>query len=138
MLQFSSLCNQLFLNCCQPLYFTVSIPVTAWKVSIFGVFLVHIFPHLDWIRRDTISLHIPSKCGKIRTRKTLNTDTFHSVYDILKLIYPWKFGKCFQLIFARKFYYFLFIVITDIANSNEYNCCKQHKKRRKLGKQQTN
>ena len=27
--------------------------LTAWKVSVFGVILVHIFPHLDWIRRDT-------------------------------------------------------------------------------------
>ena len=26
--------------------------VTAWKVSVFGVILVGIFPHLDWIRRD--------------------------------------------------------------------------------------
>ena len=26
---------------------------TTWKVSIFRVFLVHIFPHLDWIGRDT-------------------------------------------------------------------------------------
>ena len=26
---------------------------TAWRVSIFGVILVRIFPHLDWIRRDT-------------------------------------------------------------------------------------
>ena len=25
---------------------------TAWKVSVFGVFLVSIFPHSDWIRRD--------------------------------------------------------------------------------------
>ena len=27
--------------------------LTAWKVSIFGVFLVPYFPHKDWIRRDT-------------------------------------------------------------------------------------
>ena len=26
---------------------------TAWKVSVFGVILVRIFPHSDWIRRDT-------------------------------------------------------------------------------------
>ena len=38
--------------------------ITAWKVSVFGVFLVCIFPHLDWIR----------------TRKTSNTDTFHAVH----------------------------------------------------------
>ena len=26
---------------------------SAWKVSIFGVILACIFPHLDWMRRDT-------------------------------------------------------------------------------------
>ena len=26
---------------------------TAWKMSVFWVFLVYISPHLDWIRRDT-------------------------------------------------------------------------------------
>ena len=47
---------------------------TAGKVYIFGVFLVRIFPHSDWIRRDT-----QSERGKIRTRKSSNTDTFHAV-----------------------------------------------------------
>ena len=27
---------------------------TAWKGSIFGVILVHIFPNSDWIGRDTL------------------------------------------------------------------------------------
>ena len=36
---------------------------TAWKVSVFGVFLVRFSPHSDWIR----------------TRKILNADTFHAV-----------------------------------------------------------
>ena len=36
--------------------------------TVFGVFLVGIFPHSDWIRRDTVSLRIQSHCGKIRTR----------------------------------------------------------------------
>ena len=59
---------------------------TTWKVSVFGVFLVSIFPHLDWIRRDTeyltvfsLSHRIQSECGKIWTRKTPNTDTFDAV-----------------------------------------------------------
>ena len=26
--------------------------ITAWKMSVFGVILVHIFPHSDWIWRD--------------------------------------------------------------------------------------
>ena len=46
------------------------------KVPVFGVILVRIFPHLDWIRRDT-SLCIQSKCGKTRTRITPNTNTFY-------------------------------------------------------------
>ena len=37
-----------------------------------GKFLVRIFLRSDWIR-------IPSKCGKIRTRKTLNMDDFHAL-----------------------------------------------------------
>ena len=45
--------------------------ITAWKVSVLGVFLVHIFPHSEWI--------IQSECGEIRTRKTPNTGTFHAV-----------------------------------------------------------
>ena len=36
---------------------------TAWKVFVFGVILVRIFPHSDWIR----------------TRLTLNTNTFYAV-----------------------------------------------------------
>ena len=39
---------------------------TAWKVSIFGVFLVRISEHSDWIR----------------TRKTPNTDIFDAVREI--------------------------------------------------------
>ena len=31
---------------------------TAWKMSVFVVFLVRIFPYLDWIRRDTDYLSI--------------------------------------------------------------------------------
>ena len=31
----------------------ISASVTAWKLSIFRVFLVHIFQHSDWIYRDT-------------------------------------------------------------------------------------
>ena len=50
-------------------------------MSIFGVFLVCIFPHSDWLPRDTPYLHIQSTCGKIRTRKTPNTDTFHAVLN---------------------------------------------------------
>ena len=35
---------------------------TVWKVSLLVVILVGIFPHLDWIRRDTqcLSVLIPN------------------------------------------------------------------------------
>ena len=54
-------------------------------MSVFRVFLVSIFPHLDWI-----FLRIQSECRKIQTRKTPNTDTFHAVlctlnFGIMKL-----------------------------------------------------
>ena len=51
-------------------------------MSVFGVILVCIFPHSDWIRRDIsrrVSLRIQSKYGKIQTRITPNMDTFHAV-----------------------------------------------------------
>ena len=44
----------------------------AWKVSVFRVFLVHIFPHLDWIRRyiPYLSLFSPNaqKYGPEKSR----------------------------------------------------------------------
>ena len=49
---------------------------TGKKVSIFRVFLVHIFSHLDWIR----------------TRKTPNTNNFHAVvmYNFLLFYGAWN------------------------------------------------
>ena len=49
----------------------VFVVATAWKVSVFGIFLVRIF--------YSISLRIQSNCGKIQNRKTPTTDTFHAV-----------------------------------------------------------
>ena len=31
---------------------------TAWKLPVFGIILVRIFPHLDWIRRNTSYLSV--------------------------------------------------------------------------------
>ena len=43
---------------------------TAWKASTFGVFLVRIFPHLDWIWRDMEYLSwFSPKAGKYRPEK---------------------------------------------------------------------
>ena len=50
--------------------------ITAWKVSIFGVFLVLIFRHLDWIRKDMEYLSVFSpKTGKYGPEK-LRIPTF--------------------------------------------------------------
>ena len=39
-------------------------------MSVFGVIVVHIFPHSDWIR-----ICIQSECGKMWTKITLSTDS---------------------------------------------------------------
>ena len=41
------------------------------KVSVFGVFLVRIFPHLDWIRRDTPYLSVFSPYAGLYGREKL-------------------------------------------------------------------
>ena len=48
--------------------------VTAWKMSVFGVFLVCIFPDSDWIRKDTEYLSVYS------VRKWENTNQKNSEY----------------------------------------------------------
>ena len=57
------------------------ITIIAWKVPVFRVILARIFPHLDWMLS-----RIQSECGKIRTRITPHTDTFHVVIVIGSLI----------------------------------------------------
>ena len=53
---------------------------TAWKVPKYGVFLVRIFPHSDWIRGFTSYLFIFSpNAGKYGAEKTPYLDTFHAV-----------------------------------------------------------
>ena len=76
--------------------FLIAITYTAWKVSVFGVFLVRIFPHSDWIRRYGVSFRIQSEWGKIRTRKTPNTDTFHAVLALVSATgtIPARVHKC--------------------------------------------
>ena len=55
---------------------------TAWKMSVFEVFLVRIFLHSDWIRRDTEYLFVFSpNAGKYSSEKlriwTLFTHCYH-------------------------------------------------------------
>ena len=60
---------------------------TAWKVSVFGVILVRVFPHSNWVslRIQSKSFRIKSECGKIQTRITPNTGNFSQ----------WKFQKLY-------------------------------------------
>ena len=58
---------------------------TAEKVSVSGVFLVLIFPHLK-LNTEIYSINpsiIQSKCEKIRIRKPPNMDTFYVVWSWL-------------------------------------------------------
>ena len=54
---------------------------TEWKVSVFGVVLVSIFPALYGV-----SFRIQSECGKnagkMQTRVTSNTSTFYAVFRL--------------------------------------------------------
>ena len=66
--------------------FTLNIPViqAAWKVSVFGVFLVRILPHLGWIRRDIPYIFVFSPtAGKYEPenfrKRTLSRSVNHQV-----------------------------------------------------------
>ena len=71
----------------------IFLTTTAWKGSVFGVILDHIFPYsydvffLDFQVKaferfkDSRFLRISSKCGKMRTRITPNTNIFYTVHD---------------------------------------------------------
>ena len=62
-------------------------------MSVFGVFVVRIFPHLHGIRRDTEYLPVFSpNAGKYALEKTPNTDTFHAVYSLGKVYGYWMKG----------------------------------------------
>ena len=52
--------------------------LTIWKASVFEDLLVRIFPHSDWIRRNTGDLRISPYSGRMRE----NTDRENSEYGI--------------------------------------------------------
>ena len=75
-----------FLRSCMHILFSVSIEInTAWKLSVFGVILVRIFPHSNWIR----------------TRVTPNKDTFYAVKNVcnlnLLILCTWLFELSIQI-----------------------------------------
>ena len=72
---------------------------SVWKVSVFGVFLVRIFPHSDWIRIDNpyLSVFSPNaeKYGpeKLRTR-TLFTVLKWIIVFMISFIIPQLSNNC--------------------------------------------
>ena len=60
---------------------------TAWKVSKYGVFLVRIFPHSDWIRRDTEKiLRISPYLVQIRENTDQNNPVFGQFSRSVRLL----------------------------------------------------
>ena len=80
--------------------------ITVWEVFIFGVFLVRIFPHLDWIRKgmEYLSIFSPNvvnyRPGNIQIR-ALSTQWFSiSCYNVLTslILITWKIPLEYRLI----------------------------------------
>ena len=78
-------------------HYSFSKQIPAWEVFIFGVILIHIFPHSDWIR----------------TRITPNTDTFYAV-QICRLFFNFKLA--FQIFLMHESR--LFVILTEF----EWDC----------------
>ena len=73
-----------------PLIFIFLMTLTAWKMSVFGVFLVRIFLHSDWIRRHNLSVSSPDtgKYGPEKLRiRALFTQYLILVIRILLLFF---------------------------------------------------
>ena len=77
-----------------------SFQLIAWKFSVFGVFLVHIFQHLNWIRRYTpyLSVFSPS-LGKYRPEKLFTYWLSNTTF-----IYYAKVLRCFLWIIIFLFH----------------------------------
>ena len=62
---------------------------TTWKVSLFGFFLVPIFLHSDWIRRDTKYLFVFSPNAERMDQK--NSEYGHFSWIELRLRLGWRY-----------------------------------------------
>ena len=63
----------------------ISACATAWKVSVFGVILVRIFPHSDWIRRDPYLVQMLENTDQNNSEygnflRSVLMETFYAVY----------------------------------------------------------
>ena len=68
----------------RPCYYTHH---TAWKVSVFGVILVRIFPNSNWIRRDTEYLSVFNP-------NAANSDQNNSEYGHFQCSVIWCIESC--------------------------------------------
>ena len=62
------------------------VPSTAWRVSVFGVFLIRTFPHSEIY---SVNHSFSPNEGKCRPRKTPNVDTFYAV-QFETMDFVWK------------------------------------------------
>ena len=91
---------------------------TAWRVSVFEVILVRIFPHLDWIGRDTpyLSVFSPNarKCGP----EQLQIRTFFTQWKwTIKLWLCQTFWlKLLKKLFRLKFFSICVIIYVIFTN----------------------
>ena len=81
---------------------------TAWKVSVFAVFLVRIFPHLDWIRWDPYSVQMRE-----------NTDQKNSEYGSFSLSerLPWFRNSFYNCVL----FLHIFNVVLHCFNKSQFS-----------------
>ena len=92
------------LKFCSIIFGVIQMTTTAWKVSLFGVFLIRIFPYSDWIRRDTeYSVRMREYAGykNFEYRHFLCTVQSFAKYEIL--IYKIKQNRNFYGKFIKFF-----------------------------------
>ena len=76
---------------------------TTWKVYLFAVFQVCIFPHSKWIRRHTKYLSVFSPIvGKCRPKKLRIQTFFHAVWAMYVRTCFLNFFRLSNIFFCRK------------------------------------
>ena len=85
---------------------------TAWKVSVFGVILVRIFPHSDWIQRYTLYLSLFSPKARKYEPEWLRIRTLFTQWYIKKTK-----GKKLKTIDPSQFYHLSLKFMENIFKS---------------------
>ena len=89
------------------LFTCITVSTTAWKVTVFGVFLVLIFPHFNWIwishklvnSRDKYERAIfsGSENSTWRSIKRWHSERRHNKEKALWCKKPWRFAKATEV-----------------------------------------